>query len=127
MDSILLRGIRARSDILVIIITGDRQDEFDCVVELGLRADDCVIEPFDLGKLLTRVRTVTRRCNASQWHSVKSRRVFIGCRLESRWAQPAAYYSGRKVLLTKREYALLFGLIRDGRCRDHLFAGDARP
>ena len=44
----LLREIRTRSDIPVIITTGDRRDEIDRVVGLELGADDYVTKPFSL-------------------------------------------------------------------------------
>jgi DNA-binding response OmpR family regulator len=41
----LFRTFRARSDVPVIIVTGDRRDEIDRVI--GLCAGACVIKPFD--------------------------------------------------------------------------------
>src|SRR5262249_2257104 len=51
----LLREIRLRSDVPVIIITGDRREEIDRVVGLELGADDYVTKPFGLRELLARV------------------------------------------------------------------------
>src|SRR6516165_2155682 len=51
----LLREIRTRSDIPVIITTGDRRDEIDRVVGLELGADDYVTKPFSLRELLARI------------------------------------------------------------------------
>src|SRR6266403_5819972 len=60
----LLRDIRSRSDVPVIIITGDRRDEIDRVIGLELGADDYVSKPFGLRELLARVRAVRRRREA---------------------------------------------------------------
>src|SRR5215813_11983960 len=57
----LLREIRSRSDVPIIIITGDRRDEIDRVVGLELGADDYVTKPFSLRELLARIRAVLRR------------------------------------------------------------------
>ena len=64
----LLREIRSRSDIPVIITTGDRRDEIDRVVglELGADADDYVTKPFSLRELLARIRAVLRRQEAGR-------------------------------------------------------------
>ena len=54
----LLREIRTRSDVPVIITTGDRRDEIDRVVGLELGADDYITKPFSLRELLARIRAV---------------------------------------------------------------------
>ncbi len=62
----LLREIRSRSDVPVIITTGDRRDEIDRVVGLELGADDYVTKPFSLRELLARIRAVLRRQEAGR-------------------------------------------------------------
>ena len=62
----LLREIRLRSDVPIIIITGDRRDEIDRVVGLELGADDYVTKPFSLRELLARIRAVLRRREAGR-------------------------------------------------------------
>ena len=57
----VLRQIRARSDIPVIMITGERQDEVDRVVGLELGADDYLTKPLNLRELLARARATLRR------------------------------------------------------------------
>ena len=57
----VLREIRSRSDVPIIITTGDRRDEIDRVVGLELGADDYVTKPFSLRELLARIRAVLRR------------------------------------------------------------------
>lgn len=67
----LLRELRTRSVVPVILITGNRREEIDQVLELG--ADDN-LKPFGLRELLARVRAVLRRrvmdrlSNAKQRH-----------------------------------------------------------
>jgi two-component system OmpR family response regulator len=62
----LLREIRTRSDVPIIITTGDRRDEIDRVVGLELGADDYVTKPFSLRELLARIRAVLRRQEAGR-------------------------------------------------------------
>ena len=105
----LLREIRLRSDVPVIIITGDRREEIDRVVGLELGADDYVTKPFGLRELLARVRAVLRRREAG---SIASRapasgRYRFGGWLLDRRNRHLTDPEGAPVALTKGEYALL--------------------
>jgi two-component system, OmpR family, response regulator len=106
----LLREIRSRSDVPVIIITGDRRDEIDRVVGLELGADDYVTKPFSLRELLARIRAVLRRQDvaraAPQRDSERVRYRFGGWQLDRR-TRRLSDPSGGLVPLTKGEYALL--------------------
>jgi two-component system, OmpR family, response regulator len=106
----LLREIRGRSDVPVIIITGDRRDEVDRVVGLELGADDYITKPFSLRELLARIRAVLRRQEAARSATQRDpqphRSKFGGWQLDRRLRRlidPA----GSQVPLTKGEYALL--------------------
>jgi two-component system OmpR family response regulator len=106
----LLREIRSRSDVPIIIITGDRRDEIDRVVGLELGADDYVTKPFSLRELLARIRAVLRRREAgravSRLDSDRGRWKFGGWQLDRR-TRRLADPNGTEVVLTKGEYALL--------------------
>jgi two-component system, OmpR family, response regulator len=106
----LLREIRTRSDIPVIITTGDRRDEIDRVVGLELGADDYVTKPFSLRELLARIRAVLRRQEAgraaSERDPERGRWGFGGWQLDRR-TRRLTDPSGTEVPLTKGEYALL--------------------
>jgi DNA-binding response OmpR family regulator len=108
----LLRDIRARSDVPVIIITGDRPDEIDRVIGLELGADDYLIKPFGLRELLARVRAVLRRREANglapapPGDSASVRCRFGGWQLD-RLRRRLINRDGAPVALTKGEYALL--------------------
>jgi two-component system, OmpR family, response regulator len=106
----LLREIRTRSDIPVIITTGDRRDEVDRVVGLELGADDYVTKPFSLRELLARIRAVLRRQEAGRAASPRDveggRYRFGGWQLDRR-ARRLTDPGGTEVPLTKGEYALL--------------------
>jgi len=55
-----LRGLRARSDVPVIVLTS-RDEETDRVVGLEMGADDYVLKPFSPREVVARVRAVLRR------------------------------------------------------------------
>jgi len=106
----LLREIRSRSDVPIIITTGDRRDEIDRVVGLELGADDYVTKPFSLRELLARIRAVLRRREAaravSRLDSERGRWKFGGWQLDRR-TRHLTDPNGTEVVLTKGEYALL--------------------
>jgi DNA-binding response OmpR family regulator len=106
----LLREIRSRSDVPVIIVTGDRRDEIDRVVGLELGADDYVTKPFSLRELLARIRAVLRRLEAGraapQRDPERGRCRFGDWELD-RQARRLTDPDGAQVALTKGEYALL--------------------
>jgi two-component system, OmpR family, response regulator len=106
----LLREIRSRSDVPVIITTGDRRDEIDRVVGLELGADDYVTKPFSLRELLARIRAVLRRQEAgragAQRDPERGRYRFAGWQLDRR-TRRLTDPGGTEVPLTKGEYTLL--------------------
>jgi two-component system, OmpR family, response regulator len=110
----LLREIRSRSDIPVIITTGDRRDEIDRVVGLELGADDYVTKPFSLRELLARVRAVLRRREVGRTapppEPGRGRNRFAGWLLDRR-ARRLSDPKGEVVVLTKGEYALLIAFL----------------
>jgi two-component system OmpR family response regulator len=110
----LLREIRSRSDVPIIIITGDRRDEIDRVVGLELGADDYVTKPFSLRELLARIRAVLRRREAgraaSRLDSERGRWKFGGWQLD-RHTRRLTDLNGTEAVLTKGEYALLIAFL----------------
>ena len=106
----LLREVRTRSDVPVIITTGDRRDEIDRVVGLELGADDYITKPFSLRELLARIRAVLRRQEAGraafQREPERGRCRFAGWQLDRR-IRRLIDPGGGQVALTKGEYALL--------------------
>jgi two-component system, OmpR family, response regulator len=106
----LLREIRSRSDVPIIITTGDRRDEIDRVVGLELGADDYITKPFSLRELLARIRAVLRRQEAGraapQRDAERGRCRFGGWQLDRR-TRRLTDPDGTEVMLTKGEYALL--------------------
>ncbi|NKC31107.1 response regulator [Falsiroseomonas selenitidurans] len=103
----LLRDIRARSDLPVIIITGERREEVDRVIGLELGADDYVTKPFSPRELLARIRAVLRRQAVNPGPRREAvRHRFEGWVLDRRIRRLTAP-DGAEVRLTKGEFALL--------------------
>lgn len=122
----VLRRIRDVSDIPVIIITGQRQDEIDRVVGLELGADDYIAKPFHLRELLARARAVLRRQEMGRRASAGPRARggyrFHGWELRSK-TRSLVDPGGKPVTLTKGEYALLVAFLESPRrtlSREHL-------
>jgi DNA-binding response OmpR family regulator len=61
----LARGVRAKCNVPIIMITG-KGDTIDRVVGLELGADDYITKPFQLREVVARVRAVLRRYNAAE-------------------------------------------------------------
>ncbi|WP_081496728.1 response regulator [Novosphingobium sp. AP12] len=122
----VLRKLRERSDVPVIIITGQRQDEIDRIVGLELGADDYLLKPFNLRELLARARAILRRQEIGRTRSNRKRDRgiyrFAGWELR-RWTHSLVDPRGDAVALTKSEYALLIAFLESpGRIlsREHL-------
>jgi DNA-binding response OmpR family regulator len=110
----LLREIRSRSDVPVIIMTGNRCEEIDRVVGLELGADDYVTKPFGLRELLARIRAVLRGREvgqiAARREAERGRCRFGGWQLDRR-VRHLTDPNGATVTLTKGEYALLIAFL----------------
>jgi len=122
----LLREIRSRSDVPVIVITGNRRDEIDRVVGLELGADDYIIKPFGLRELLARIRAVLRRRAAAphgrQGSDAPRLCRFGGWQLD-RQLRSLLSPEGSAVPLTKGEFALLCAFLESPQrplSREHL-------
>ncbi len=121
----ILRQIRARTDIPVILITGQRQDDIDRVVGLELGADDYISKPFNLRELLARARAILRRQEMGRQSTGVPARGgyrFDGWELRRR-TRTLTDPTGEVVNLTKNEYALLVAFLEaPGRplSREHL-------
>ncbi|QND61637.1 response regulator [Mesorhizobium huakuii] len=57
----IVRNLAAKSDIPIIVISGDRLDEAEKVVALELGATDFICKPFGLREFLARIRVALRQ------------------------------------------------------------------
>jgi DNA-binding response OmpR family regulator len=109
----LARELRAKSNIPIIILTGQRRDEVDRVLGLELGADDYLTKPFSPRELLARIRAVLRR-TAPVWvptqeDKQKSYR-FAGWELNV-GTHCLTSRAGKPVPLTKGELNLLMAFL----------------
>jgi two-component system OmpR family response regulator len=122
----LLSEIRSHSDVPIIGMSDDRDNEIDRVMGLELGADDCIAKPFGLRELLARVRAVLRRQEIGRAARLRDPERggyrFDGWRLERR-NRRLTDPDGARVALTKGEYALLIAFLDAPQrplCREHL-------
>jgi two-component system OmpR family response regulator/two-component system response regulator QseB len=97
----LLRSLRGRGEGVPVLILTARDALRDRVRGLESGGDDYVVKPFHPEELLARARALLRRASGQA-----SNRVRVG-RLELDLELKRAWWQGRPVSLSGREYALL--------------------
>ena len=124
----VLRRLRgARIAIPVIILTGNSETEAK-VMSFGLGADDYVTKPFQCAELLARVYALVRRSKGHVHSIIKTGSMSIDL------AARTVDVSGHRVVLTRKEYAILEMLsLRKGMTLTkemfltHLYSGRDEP
>ena len=101
-----LRALRARRDVLPVVILTARDQVSDRIEGLSAGADDYLVKPFDLDELIARLNAVARRYFGTTATAQKFGPVEI--ELEARRAR----LDGNEVELTAREWAVLEVLVR---------------
>lgn len=77
----LCRGLRAQSDIPILMLTA-RGEAMDRVVGLEVGADDYIVKPFEPRELVARIQTILRRARGGgKSTNEKNEAVFMGWRL----------------------------------------------
>ncbi|HHY38919.1 MAG TPA: response regulator transcription factor [Clostridia bacterium] len=99
------RRIRAKSQVPIIMLTA-RGEEFDKVLGLELGADDYVSKPFSPRELMARVKAVLRRADTGP--SPEETLRFPGLEIDR--ASRRVFYNQKEVLLTPKEFELLWFL-----------------
>lgn len=97
----VFQGIR-RDKLPVIFLTAS-DDEVNVVRALDMGADDYITKPFRIRELVSRIRTVLRRCGRAE---EENGALQVGD-LKIQTAQAKVYKAGREVPLTALEYRLL--------------------
>jgi two-component system, OmpR family, response regulator len=114
----LARGIRAKSQVPIIMLTGQTH-EVDRVLGLELGADDYLTKPFSPRELLARIKAVLRRYEIAQPTLDKEARretdvrsyKFAGWSL-STGTRKLTSPEGKRIDLTNGEYALLMAFLK---------------
>lgn len=97
----LLRKLRQTGDRTPVIILTARDQIRDRIEGLNAGADDYMVKPFDLDELVARILAVQRRSAAKASSAIQAGSVLID------QVDRKAWYHGREVQLTAREWALL--------------------
>ena len=105
-----LRRIRAESSVPVIFVTV-RGDEADRVAGLDLGADDYLTKPFSPRELVSRIRALFRRIEATE--PPRLQEVVVDDRLTINFDQSMVQSGGREMRLRPTEYRLLYQLVNN--------------
>ena len=97
------RRLRRQSDVPVIMLTA-RGEEIDRVAGLTLGADDYVVKPFSPRELVARVKAVLRRAPLT---GTRTTPILSHGDVRLDLEKRSVFVSGRRVILTPHEYALL--------------------
>ena len=97
----LLRKLRKQEDKRPVIILTARDQIRDRIEGLNAGADDYIVKPFDLDELVARILAVQRRSAAKASPTIRAGSLLID------QVDRKAWYDGREVQLTAREWALL--------------------
>lgn len=107
----VMRWVRERSDLPIIILTA-RREEVDRIAGLEMGADDYVVKPFSPQELVSRVRAVLRRTRGLQ-DGEQQTLAFGGLTINPQTRLVSV--DGQEVVLTAREFELLWLLARHPR------------
>jgi DNA-binding response OmpR family regulator len=99
------RQIRRTSEVPIILVTA-RHDEEDILRGLQLGADDYVTKPFSAKQLVTRMKTILRRCQADRYQEPVSELTVGDLRLDLHSYEVTK--AGRPVQLTPLEFRILY-------------------
>lgn len=106
----VLQLIRENNDVPVIMLTAKGEEE-DRVKGLELGADDYVTKPFSPRELVSRVRAVLRRTEASRGGT--SGVIEVDERLKLDFDRREVWVAGEQVQLRPTEYRLLYHLVQN--------------
>lgn len=108
----ITRQVREKDPTVPIIVISARTSEHDKVSGLELGADDYVTKPFSMKELVARVSAQLRRIERSR--RPEGRRLIEAGGLVLDPDQVQAFFEGRSVDLTAREFQVLYALAEQG-------------
>lgn len=100
----ILAKVREVSNVPVIILSA-KGTEFDRINGLDSGADDYITKPFSVLELISRIKTVLRRADASPFKKVEDKLEYTGIVLLKE--KRLVTVNGEKVDLTRKEFELL--------------------
>ena len=101
----VFRGLRARGNVIPVLVVTARDTVAQRVQGLNAGADDYLVKPFDLEELIARLHALVRRARGRADPVYRNGEVTINT--ETRQVQVAL----RQVILSAREWAILDALI----------------
>lgn len=101
------RAIRRDSQTPIIFVSA-RSDEADRIKGLELGADDYVVKPFNLSELSARVKAILRRATGEPVKEVVEKG---NLRIDPRSHE--AWLDGKPLIVSPKEFALLYFLVRN--------------
>jgi len=101
----VLKALRARGDMLPVLIITARDAVADRVKGLDSGADDYVVKPFDLDELSARIRALLRRRSGRAESVIEH----LGLKLDP--ASHLASFNGEPLALSSREFGILMVLL----------------
>src|SRR5699024_4883547 len=108
---VLLKRLRAARSALPILVLTARDAIEDRVAGLQAGADDYMVKPFDLAELAARLHALMRRAEGRSVNLIEIGRLCLDPSSGDLWV------AGEPLALTRRETALLTGLMQaGGRC-----------
>jgi two-component system response regulator CpxR len=109
----VLRGVRARSDVPVVML-GAGNDDVDKIVALEVGADDYLTKPFNFRELLARLRAILRRTYyaAELREAAGSETRLVVGDVEMNTGSRSVRRAGEEIELTALEFNLLEILLR---------------
>jgi DNA-binding response OmpR family regulator len=106
------RQVREQDPTVPIIVVSARTSEHDRVHGLELGADDYVTKPFSMKELVARVSAQLRRVERSRRPEGRGRIEAGGLVIDPEQVQ--AFFEGRSIDLTPREFQVLYALAEHG-------------
>jgi two-component system alkaline phosphatase synthesis response regulator PhoP len=102
----------ALSKIPVIFLTA-KSSELDEVVGLELGADDYIVKPVSIPKLLARIKSTLRKKNASKIEDAEGSEIMRHGVLEINRSHYKVYISKKEVFFPKKEFEVLSFLVKN--------------
>ncbi len=107
-DGVELCGtLRARSDLVAILVITARGEEPDRVAALDAGADDYIVKPFGFAELMARIRAVLRRSQVAGSHLLTHGALAVDTRTRR------VTREGKEIRLTPTEFDILACLAAD--------------